>query len=146
MTSTSCLRRVRMLHGEDVRRKGTKASGCGSALPRPDQSSALRMRSTEHRKARGRPNSPDSAIQMPCSRKRTKTTKQFSFSPNFYASCSAAQTAPPEDPPIRSPSSFIIFLAILNESLSFILTYLSIKILSKTSGKKSYPIPSTLYE
>ena len=63
----------------------------------------------------------------------------------FLDASKAAQTAPPEEPPTNKPSSLISLLAMIKESLSLILMYSSTKLLSKTSGKKSYPIPSTLY-
>ena len=61
------------------------------------------------------------------------------------ATLSAANVAAPEDPLINNPSSLIKRLAHKKEFLSSVLMYSSINVLSKTSGIKSYPIPSTLY-
>ena len=54
--------------------------------------------------------------------------------------------AVPDDPPQSKPSSRIKRRAIRNDSSSSVFTYSSINELFKTSGKKSYPIPSTKYD
>ena len=60
-----------------------------------------------------------------------------------YTAIEAAQTAEPEEPPTSKPSSRMRRLAVKSAFWSSTLTYSSIKSLSRTAGKKSYPMPST---
>ena len=70
------------------------------------------------------------------------TTTVLSFGKSF-AIFNAALKALPEDPPQSKPSSLINLLAVKKLSLSSVLIHLSTNFLSRTSGMKSYPIPST---
>lgn len=74
----------------------------------------------------------------------TTTTSSFPRLSSWMA-FTAASMALPLDPPHRIPSSAISRLAYWKAVRSSVLYHLSTTSWLRTSGMKSYPIPSTLY-
>ena len=69
--------------------------------------------------------------------------RHFGFFLSAAADFKAAAIALPQDPPQSKPSSLMSLRESEKDSSSSVFIYLSTKLLSNTSGKKSYPIPST---